>query len=53
MEYETLDREEVEKVIRGESIRSITEVLREDMAELERQEGDSTSSTTQAEPMVP
>ena len=36
VEYETLDLEEVQKVIRGEPIRSISEVLNADKAEAER-----------------
>ena len=36
MEYETLDLEEVKKVIKGEPIRSIKEVLDADKAEMER-----------------
>lgn len=36
MEYETLDRAEVQSVIKGEPIRSIAEVLKEDLAESER-----------------
>lgn len=41
VEYETLDRAEVEKVIKGEPIRSITEVMKEELAEVERLETDS------------
>lgn len=36
MEYETLDLEEVKKVIKGEPIRSIKEVLDADKAEMKR-----------------
>jgi len=41
VEYETLDRAEVEKVIKGEPIRSITEVMKEDLADVERVGSDS------------
>lgn len=43
MEYETLDLEEVKKVVRGEPIRSIEEVLDADKAEME--EGDGVPSS--------
>jgi hypothetical protein len=47
VEYETLDLEEVKKVIRGEPIRSISEVLDADKAEVERiSEGDVVSPST-------
>ena len=36
VEYETLDLEEVKKVIKGEAIRSISEVLGGDKTEMER-----------------
>lgn len=36
MEYETLDLEEVKKVVKGESIRSINEVLDADKTGMER-----------------
>ena len=34
VEHETLDAEEVQKVIRGESIRNIDEVIKEDLSRL-------------------
>lgn len=45
MEYETLDLEEVKKVVKGEPIRSIKEVLDADKAEMERaaEEGNAAS----------
>ena len=45
MEYETLDLEEVKKVVKGEPIRSIEEVLDADKAEMERavEEGNAVS----------
>ena len=43
MEYETLDLEEVKKVIKGEPIRSIEEVLDGDKVEME---GDAVSAST-------
>lgn len=36
MEHETLDAEEVQKVIRGESIRNIDEVIQEDLSRLKK-----------------
>jgi ATP-dependent metalloprotease len=44
VEYETLDLEEVKKVIRGEPIRSIKEVLDGDKMEME--EGNAVSTST-------
>ena len=38
MEHETLDAEEVQKVIRGEPIRNIDEVIQEDLSRLKRDE---------------
>lgn len=35
MEHETLDAEEVRKVIKGEPIRNITEVIKEDLSQME------------------
>lgn len=35
VEHETLNAEEVQKVVKGEPIRSITEVLEEDITNLE------------------
>ncbi len=35
VEHETLDAEEVRKVINGESIRAITEVIKEDLSHME------------------
>lgn len=48
MEYETLDLEEVKKVIKGEPIRSIKEVLDADKAEMKRadEEGDTAPPST-------
>ena len=40
VEYETLDLEEVKKVVKGEPIRSIKEVLDADRAEMERAVGE-------------
>jgi hypothetical protein len=37
MEYETLDLAEVKKVIKGEPIRSIVEILKEDIGDQETQ----------------
>lgn len=47
MEYETLDLEEVKKVIKGEPIRSIREVLESDNVGVE-EEKRMTPSTTAA-----
>ena len=48
VEYETLDLEEVRRVVKGEPIRSIREVLEADKAEMERasEEEDPVSSST-------
>jgi len=48
VEYETLDLEEVKKVIKGEPIRSINEVLDADKVEMERagEEGNTVPSST-------
>jgi ATP-dependent metalloprotease len=48
VEYETLDLEEVRKVIKGEPIRSIKEVLDADKEEMERagEEGNTVSPST-------
>ena len=48
VEYETLDLEEVRRVVKGEPIRSIREVLEADKAEMERasEEEDPASSST-------
>lgn len=35
VEHETLDAEEVRKVIKGEPIRNITEVIKEDLSHME------------------
>lgn len=35
VEHETLDAEEVRKVIKGERIRNITEVIKEDLSHME------------------
>ena len=35
VEHETLDAEEVQKVIRGEPIRNIDEVIKEDLSRLQ------------------
>ena len=40
VEHETLDAEEVQKVIRGEPIRNIDEVIKEDLSRLQK-DGDS------------
>lgn len=53
MEYETLDLEEVRKVIKGEPIRSIKEVLDGDKAGAERAaEGRDAVSTSTPLPQV-
>jgi len=48
VEYETLDLEEVKRVVKGEPIRSIGEVLEADKAEMERagEEADALSPST-------
>jgi ATP-dependent metalloprotease len=35
VEHETLDVEEVKKVIRGEPIKTITEVIKEDLSQMD------------------
>lgn len=54
VEYETLDLEEVKRVVKGEPIRSIGEVLDADNAEMERagEEGNAVSPTTTPLPTV-
>ena len=58
MEYETLDQEEVRKVIKGEPIRSIREVLdadntgRERAVEEEGEEGEEESVISPATPLA-
>ena len=47
MEYETLDLEEVKKVVKGEPIRSIEEVLGADRAEVEREVGEGNAMSPQ------
>ena len=37
VEHETLDAEEVQKVIRGEPIRNIDEVIKEDLSRLKEE----------------
>lgn len=46
MEYETLDLEEVKKVIKGEPIRSIREVLDSDKVGAEEEKRTTPSTTT-------
>ena len=42
VEHETLDSDEVKKVIKGEAIRSVAEVLKEDLSKKEKEkEGSS------------
>ena len=38
VEHETLDAEEVRKVIKGEQIRNITEVIQEDLSRMSQEE---------------
>ena len=54
MEYETLDQEEVRKVIKGEPIRSIREVLDADNTEKERasEEEEEGSAVPAATPLA-
>ena len=46
MEYETLDLEEVKKVIKGEPIRSISEVLESDKVGVEEEKSIAPSTAT-------
>lgn len=53
MEYETLDLEEVKKVIKGESIRSIREVLDSDKAALEERTSEEEKRTSPTATTLP